>query len=192
MNNYSFEEFTKQDFNGLSNWINKLNPYEFALSGVIAAFIIAQPLNANQQNSIGNYLEEVGQILLAIAAQKITASQAKNNKNNIDDNFDEINNGNNNNYNSEIEYLRNEIERLKSVKNYDDTFIMGAKRSHYNIYKKQCEVLVPLWLEQVKKSLIIYIKLKDASKDYVMEGWQQYLSREGNVCRQQLCSPYRK
>lgn len=116
MNNYSFEEFTKQDFSGLSNWINKLNPYEFALSGVIAAFIIAQPLNANQQNSIGNYLEEVGQILLAIAAQKITSSQAKNNKNNIDDNFDEFGNGNNNNnynYNSEIEYLRNEIEKLK-------------------------------------------------------------------------------
>ena len=113
MNNNSFEEFTKQDFSGLSNWINKLNPYEFSLSGVIAAFIIAQPLNANQQNSIGNYLEEVGQILLAIAAQKITVSQAKNNKNNIDDNFDEINNGNNNNYNSEIEYLRNEIEKIK-------------------------------------------------------------------------------
>lgn len=59
-------------------------------------------------------------------------------------------------------------DKKEFVKNYDDTFIMGAKRSHYNIYKKQCEVLVPLWLEQVKKSLIIYIKLKDASKDYVM------------------------
>ena len=54
------------------------------------------------------------------------------------------------------------------IKNYDDTFIMGAKRAHYSVYNKQCEVLVPLWLEQVKKSLNIYIKLKDASKSYVM------------------------
>lgn len=54
------------------------------------------------------------------------------------------------------------------IKNYDDTFIMGAKRTHYSVYNKQCEVFVPLWLEQVKKSLNIYIKLKDASKSYVM------------------------
>lgn len=73
----NFNNFINQDFKSLSDWINTLNPYEFALVGVIAAFIIAQTLNANQQNSIGNFLEEIGQILLTISSQTITVEQAK-------------------------------------------------------------------------------------------------------------------
>ena len=81
MNNKSFESFIKQDFSNLSNWINTLNPYEFALVGAITAFLIAPTLNPNQQNSIGNFLEEVGQIILTIASQSITVSQAKSGNN---------------------------------------------------------------------------------------------------------------
>lgn len=75
MNNNCFNNFTNQDFCALSNWLNTFNPYEFALVGIIAAFVIAPTLTPNQKNSIGNFLEEVGQILLTIAAQEITVQQ---------------------------------------------------------------------------------------------------------------------
>ena len=78
MNNTDFNNFINQNYSELSNWLNTLNPYEFALMGTIAAFLIAPTLNANQQNSIGNFLEEIGQILLTISAQTITVKQAKN------------------------------------------------------------------------------------------------------------------
>lgn len=75
--NSSFKDFVNSDYNKLSNWLNTLDPYEFATIGVIAAFLIAPTLNPNQQNSVGNFLEEIGQILLTISAQQITRTQAK-------------------------------------------------------------------------------------------------------------------
>lgn len=111
MDNKSFEKFVNQDFNSLSNWINTLNPYEFALIGVIAAFLIAPTLNANQQNSIGNFLEEIGQILLAIAAQKITVSQSQQGNTTSQGIFDSANSSPPNS--SDIDSLRKEIEELK-------------------------------------------------------------------------------
>ena len=79
MKNDCFNNFTSQDFKKLSDWLNTLNPYEFSLAGVIAAYIIAPTLTPNQKNSIGNFLEEIGQIILTIAAQEITVKQSKNN-----------------------------------------------------------------------------------------------------------------
>ena len=77
MDNQSFKKFINQDFSELSNWIDTLNPYEFALVGALIAFLIAPTLNANQMNSIGNFLEEIGQVLLTISSQTITVKQAK-------------------------------------------------------------------------------------------------------------------
>ena len=69
MINNSFENFINQDFNLLAKWLSKVNSYEFALYGIVAAFLIAPTLNANEQNSLGNWLEEIGQILLTISSQ---------------------------------------------------------------------------------------------------------------------------
>lgn len=79
MDNSSFNNFTNQDFKALSNWLNSLNPYQFAISGIIAALLIDSVLTTNQKNSIGNFLEEVGQVLLTISAQEITVKQARQN-----------------------------------------------------------------------------------------------------------------
>lgn len=105
----NFNNFVNQDFKGLSNWINTLNPYEFALIGTIAAFIIAPTLNANQQNSIGNFLEEIGQILLTISSQTITVEQSKRGNTTNYGIYDEFNNSNLN-----INHLINEIEKIKN------------------------------------------------------------------------------
>lgn len=93
-NNSSFENFINQDFTLFSKWLSSINSYEFALYGVLAAFLIAPTLNANEQNSLGNWLEEVGQILLTISAQTF--------------------NTNNSNYSSaDMENIINYISRFK-------------------------------------------------------------------------------
>ena len=92
MKNNNFKSFINQDFLGLSKWLDSLNAYEFSLIGVIAAYIISISLNTNEQNSIGNFLEEVGQILLTISAQNMNL---------------------NNSQNIKIEEIMNEIEKLK-------------------------------------------------------------------------------
>lgn len=117
MDNKTFNNFINQDYNGLSNFLNTLDPYELSLFGSIAAYLIAPNLNANQQNSIGNFLEQIGQILLTIAAQQITVTQAQSNNTQSMGNFDAANTspGNNsqNNILSEIQKINREIEIIK-------------------------------------------------------------------------------
>lgn len=117
MDNKTFNNFINQDYNGLSNFLNTLDPYELSLFGSIAAYLIAPNLNANQQNSIGNFLEQIGQILLTIAAQQITVTQAQSNNTQSMGNFDAANtspgNNNQNNILSEIQKINQEIEIIK-------------------------------------------------------------------------------
>ena len=107
MSNNAYNNFTNQNFNELSNWLNTLNPYEFALYGALAGFLIAPTLNPNQLNSVGNWLEEIGQILLTIAAQSITVQQANSNNQTgiFDISKDDLNN------------IWNEINKIKSKLN---------------------------------------------------------------------------
>ncbi len=123
MNNEYFNNFTNQNYSALSNWLDKLDPYEFSLVGVLAAYLIAPSLDANEQNSIGNFFEEIGQILLTIAAQQITVTQ--NNQNNKEsvglyDKYntspDGINNNNRSNSNDFTE-LKKELEYIKFLLN---------------------------------------------------------------------------
>ena len=74
--NQFFKKFIDQDFNLLSKWLNSVNSYEFAVYGVVAAFLIAPTLNANEQNSLGNWLEEIGQVLLTISAQTFNTNNS--------------------------------------------------------------------------------------------------------------------
>ena len=52
-------------------------------------------------------------------------------------------------------------------KNYDDTFFAGCKRAQYNIYNKQFEFLVPLWLENVNKSIEFIINIYGSQKTLI-------------------------
>ncbi len=117
-----FDTFLNQHYSALGDWLNTFSPYEFALIGVVAAFLIAPGLNANQQSSIGNFLEEIGQILLAISAQKITVEQAQGitNQGNASGStglYSQDNSNDNQNMNAQIEALKEEIERLKNLIN---------------------------------------------------------------------------
>ena len=102
MDNEAFKKFINQDFLGLSNWINSLNPYEFSLIAAVIGFIVAPPLSANEQNSLGNFFELIGQVLLSIAAQNMTVSQSSQQSSNQSPDF-----------NQELEKLKNEINKLR-------------------------------------------------------------------------------
>lgn len=49
--------------------LSRLSPLEFASIGCLVGLIISAPLNSNEQNSIGNFLELVGQVVLTVQAQ---------------------------------------------------------------------------------------------------------------------------
>lgn len=83
MNNECLEDFINQDFNSFSNWLFSLNPYEFTAIATILGFIISPTLTLNQQNSLGNFFELLGQVILTINAQGTTLSQYKNSKSGI-------------------------------------------------------------------------------------------------------------
>jgi hypothetical protein len=72
MNNDAYSKFVNQDFKNLACWIYSLNGYEFTLVATLVAFLIAPPLSINEQNSLGNFFEQMGQTLLTIAAQNQT------------------------------------------------------------------------------------------------------------------------
>jgi hypothetical protein len=91
---------TDQDnvINILASFLESLSPYEFAIIGAIMGFVLSIDLTAGQINALGNWLEEVGQIMLTIAA-KATASPT-------DDEYNALLN--------DVERLKREIQFLKN------------------------------------------------------------------------------
>lgn len=77
MDSEQFQKFVNYDFRSFSDWLFSLNPYEFSLLGAVAGFIISPTLTVNQQNSLGNFLELIGQVILTINAQATTLRQLK-------------------------------------------------------------------------------------------------------------------
>ena len=98
--------------NPINNFINyffSLNPYELTLIGNILGIIIAKPLTLNQQNTLGNFLELIGQQILTIQAQG--SNLAPNFINTID--FNHLLNE----LNFKFEYLEELIAYLKTKRN---------------------------------------------------------------------------
>ena len=96
MNN-NYEEF-KEAVKSFSNWLDSIPPYEYSLTGVIIAYIIAPNLTNSAQNAFGNWLELVGQIIVTISAQASATPET----------------GQYNQLLADVENLKAEIERLKN------------------------------------------------------------------------------
>lgn len=92
------------NFKDLAEWLFTLSGLDFAIIGSVTGILIGSNLTVNQQNTIGNFLELVGQVLLTINAQEITRNSIINNTNNIS--LKDLN--------DKINYLLNEIEKLKN------------------------------------------------------------------------------
>lgn len=81
--------------------LNSLSPLEFTLIGNIVAWYITLNLTPNEQNSIGNWFEMIGQIMLTYQAQatpSITLQEF-------------------NNLINEVKSLRKDINELKKKNN---------------------------------------------------------------------------
>ncbi len=53
----------------LSSFILSLSSFEFVTAGTLVGYIISSVLTTQEQNSVGNWLELVGQIVLTFNAQ---------------------------------------------------------------------------------------------------------------------------
>lgn len=64
----------EEKIKSLAKWIYSLNPYQFTATAVLIGFAIAPSLSTNEQNSFGNFLIAIGQVLLTVNAQANTIS----------------------------------------------------------------------------------------------------------------------
>ena len=69
MENNNPENFDFKEFKNFANWINSLSPFEFTTLGTIVGYLISSVLTISEQNSVGNWFELVGQIILTFNAQ---------------------------------------------------------------------------------------------------------------------------
>lgn len=99
MTNDAYDKFVNQDFKNLASWIYSLNGYEFTLIATLVSFLISPQLSINEQNSLGNFFEQMGQTLLTIAAQNQTVKHKRKQISTMS--------------NEHIDDLRKEIHRIK-------------------------------------------------------------------------------
>lgn len=100
MDSEQYEKFINQDFNLFADWLFSLNAYEFTIIATIIGFAISPTLTVNQQNSLGNFFELLGQVILTINAQNTTLNQLKTKHSSIKPHF-------------ETDSLENEILKIK-------------------------------------------------------------------------------
>ena len=63
------------NYNNFIKYISSLNPNEFAAVACIFGFLLSTPLDAYTQQSVGNFLECVGQVMLTISSQNFANKQ---------------------------------------------------------------------------------------------------------------------
>ena len=73
MNNYTdgIYEYGDISCNAFIDLLLSLNEYELTILGVAIGLLLAPTITTNQQNSLGNFFELIGQTLLTINAQAI-------------------------------------------------------------------------------------------------------------------------
>ena len=105
------------------NFPPNLNPTSYNLLAVAVAILLVGDLNANEQNSLGNWLLLVGQYLATNAAQQqLIESRIENNNININSKksksgggpFTSPNNKSNQNQRGEVDFLLDSLQRMQS------------------------------------------------------------------------------
>lgn len=109
-----------------------INPQTFSLIGVAVAVVLIDDLNASEQNSVGNWLELVGQYMLTHAAQQqLIESRLENSNLNINSKkykngsggpFTDNENGKSNQtQRTEVDFLLEQVEKIqKELQNIKD------------------------------------------------------------------------
>jgi hypothetical protein len=79
MNNYDFSKFQNLSFSSLVDHILSLSGEEFAIFACILGYAIASSTDINEQDSLGNFFELLGQFLLTVSAQNYKIATNKKN-----------------------------------------------------------------------------------------------------------------
>ncbi|MFT9497437.1 hypothetical protein [Anaerosolibacter sp.] len=61
--------------------LSNIPPSQFSLIAALLGITLSNNLNANQQNSLGNFLEALGQSMLTVSAQKQLQQSQQNSQN---------------------------------------------------------------------------------------------------------------
>lgn len=91
-------------FKSFSSFLSSLSPLEFTTLGCLIGWIITPQLNTNEQNSIGNFFELVGQVILTAQAQEVI-NTSYSSTNDLERHKQETN--------QKFNFLLNEINKLK-------------------------------------------------------------------------------
>ena len=105
MNNNVINDFSNFDFKSLSEFLKSLSPLELSTIGCVLGLIMIPTLTSDEQNSLGNFFELVGQVLLTSAAQQSLLEPSLSTKE-----FEKFTNSNNQN----LSCIINQINLLKN------------------------------------------------------------------------------
>ena len=75
-------QFINNDYKSLADFLFSFTGNEFAIISSIIGFVISQNLDIDEVNSLGNFFENIGQFMLAKAAQAQVISNRNNNNSN--------------------------------------------------------------------------------------------------------------
>lgn len=76
----TINDFTNIDFSSFSSFLSSLSPLEFGTLGCVIGLLISSNLSSDALDSLGNFLELVGQVMLTCQAQMPTpmSNESKN------------------------------------------------------------------------------------------------------------------
>ncbi len=102
-------KMSKNPISVFVDYLFSINPYELSLLANILGIILTIPLTANQQNTIGNFFELIGQQILTIQAQNANLSPNQSSDIDINSLLQQIN--------FKFEYLEDMLEYIKRKSN---------------------------------------------------------------------------
>ena len=88
-------------------WLYSMSEYEFTATAALLGFMISPTLNYNEQIAIGNFLIEIGQVILTINSHTLTKSNQQKN-----DNLENIKSE----FSKKLAILQKQINDLKNSK----------------------------------------------------------------------------
>ena len=95
---FDYDSFKDMSCSNFFNYLLSLSANELSLLAIGLGFLFSYNTTPNEQNSLGNFFELIGQLLLTLSAQNITLQPNYPSRQQLQ---------------QEIDYLKREIEKLK-------------------------------------------------------------------------------
>ena len=97
---FNYNSFKDMSCSSFFDYLLTLSSHELSLLAVGLGYLFSANLTPNQQNSLGNFFELIGQLLLALSAQEYVLQSPHTSVKQLQ---------------QEINILKKEIERLKKI-----------------------------------------------------------------------------